>query len=287
MASYIQLEPSSFTALGLGNTANFDGSNVSFFATSSFIYTLFFIAIIGAAFYEYILVGVYRMEASENGIRKSNETFKRTTWGLLGVFGLFLIISTVNKGLLTGDVGLGEIRSAPGVVSQSGVGGGGAVTGTVPLPPNPSNSNYAARKASHDQVATRLSASNVKTNYNNVACTEAQFKEARPACTSLAYMPEETIQLILKLKSMCNCNVVVTGGTEPGHITHGENKRAFDLRLGGTRGDVNNADPLYVFIKTIAASKLGSSTNCYEKYILYGFTFCDEKPPNTQHFHVY
>ena len=48
-----------------------------------------------------------------------------------------------------------------------------------------------------------------------------------------------------------------------------------------------SSDPLYVFIKTIAASKLGSSTNCYEKYILYGFTFCDEKPPNTQHFHVY
>ena len=159
MAEYKQLEPSSFTALGLGNTANFDGSNVSFFATSSFIYTLFFIAIIGAAFYEYILVGVYRMEASENGIRKSNETFKRTTWGLLGVFGLFLIISTVNKGLLTGDVGLGEIRSAPGVVSQSGVGGGGAVTGGGVVGNNSTSGGSSALCGTTEATITKLQSS--------------------------------------------------------------------------------------------------------------------------------
>jgi hypothetical protein len=84
MASYIQLEPSSFRGIiSDDKVPKYDGTDVSFYATSSFIYTLFFIAIVGAAFYEYILVGVYRMEASENGIRRSNETFRRTTWGLL------------------------------------------------------------------------------------------------------------------------------------------------------------------------------------------------------------
>lgn len=120
MASYIQLEPSSFRTLGIPDdkVPTFGGSDVSFYATSSFVYTLFFIAIVGAAFYEYILVGVYRMEASENGIRKSNETFKRTTWGLLGVFGLFLIIFTLNKDILTGDVGLSALQATPVATNQ-------------------------------------------------------------------------------------------------------------------------------------------------------------------------
>ena len=112
---YKLLEKSSFEALGIQNQT-FNSANVSFFATSSFIYTLLFSAIVGAAFYEYILVGVYRMEASESGIRKSNETFKRTTLGLLGVFSLFLIIFTLNKGLLTGNVDLSEFKA--GAISR-------------------------------------------------------------------------------------------------------------------------------------------------------------------------
>ena len=112
MQEYKQLEEGSLGSL-VSNVPKFNGTTVSFFDSSSFIYMLLFSAIIGAAFYEYILVGVYRMEASESGIRKSNETFKRTTLGLLGVFALFLIIFTLNKGLLTGDVGLTSIKSAP------------------------------------------------------------------------------------------------------------------------------------------------------------------------------
>jgi hypothetical protein len=117
---YKLLESSSFKeALGI-NTPGYDPSNISFFTTTSFIYTLLFSAIVAAAFYEYILVGIYRMEASESGIRKSNETFKRTTLGLLGVFSLFLIIFTLNKSLLTGNVDLTEFKA--GAVAGGGSG---------------------------------------------------------------------------------------------------------------------------------------------------------------------
>jgi hypothetical protein len=116
---YKTLEQSSFKeVLGMDSPA-FNSSNASFFATSSFVYMLLFTAIVGAAFYEYVLVGIYRMEASESGIRKSNETFKRTTLGLLGVFSLFLIIFTLNKSLLTGNVSLGELKDT-GNRSSSG-----------------------------------------------------------------------------------------------------------------------------------------------------------------------
>ncbi len=130
MVEYKSLEPSTFQSLGLP-APTFSSTDASFFETSSFIYTLFFVAIIGAAFYEYILVGVYRMEASESGIRKSNETFKRTTLGLLGVFGLFLIIATLNRGLLTGDVTLSGLGISAGSGTRSGaVTTTGATTGS-------------------------------------------------------------------------------------------------------------------------------------------------------------
>ena len=87
--NYQPLEPDSLRSVGVA-PPTFDG-NTSFYATTSFLYTLFFVAIIGAAFYRYMLAGILRMQASDTAIRNSNETFRKTTLGLLGVFSLFLI----------------------------------------------------------------------------------------------------------------------------------------------------------------------------------------------------
>lgn len=158
MPEYKLLEPSSFSSLGITKGATFDGgSDTSFFSTSSFVYTLFFVAIIAAAFYEYILVGVYRMEASESGIRRSNETFKRTTLGLLGVFGLFLLIFTINKGLLTGDVGLTELRAKPGVAG----GGGELINTSSPLSGGSSSGGSSKACDTNDSVKAKIASGNI------------------------------------------------------------------------------------------------------------------------------
>jgi Transglycosylase SLT domain len=130
--NYQQLEPRLTSSLGI-TVPSFTGST-SLYQTSVYIYTLFFIAIIGASFYRYVLAGIWRMEASEQGLRKSNETIKKTTLGLLGVFGLFLILFTVNKGMLTGDVNLDGLRSGGGQspsTTNIGQGTAGAQLGTV------------------------------------------------------------------------------------------------------------------------------------------------------------
>ena len=93
--SYTPLEGSSVKTFGINNSP-FDQST-SFFATTSFIYTLFFIAIIGAAFYRYMLAGIMRMQASETSIRQSNDVIKKTTLGLLGVFSLFLVLEHLTR----------------------------------------------------------------------------------------------------------------------------------------------------------------------------------------------
>jgi hypothetical protein len=285
VTSYTSLEPTNLNSLGV-SAPSFDAkSTQSIFTTSSFLYSLFFTAIVMAAFYRYVVAGTLRMQASEQSIRLSNEIIKKVTLGLLGVFSLFLILVTVNKNMVSGTVGLDGLRAN---------GGGGNTTTQNPVstqtgPGTVANSGshtYQQRVTDHNRAASALAP--IKTNHNNTPCTEAEFnqKGSIPPCTSLAFLPEETIQLLLNINGSCKCSLVVTGGTEPNHQSHGEGLRAVDIRLTGPRGDSNNTDPLYVYIKSIAINKLGSNSKCFERYLWHTFTFCDEKPPNDQHFHV-
>jgi hypothetical protein len=121
MATYAPLEPSNLQDL-VGNTPTYNGSDFSLFTVSTFLYTLLFSAIIAAAFYRYTVAGLTRIQASEASIRKSNEIFKTVSLGLLGVFSLFLILFTVNKDLVTGDVGLEKLKTG-GVVAVGGSNG--------------------------------------------------------------------------------------------------------------------------------------------------------------------
>src|SRR3954468_25008228 len=113
--SYTPLETGTLNGLGLP-APTFTTSDTSFYATATFVYSLFFIGIFMAAFYGYLVAGIWRMEASQQSITKSNEKFKKVTLGLLGVFFMFLVLFTINKDLLRGDVGLGNLKAERGVV---------------------------------------------------------------------------------------------------------------------------------------------------------------------------
>jgi hypothetical protein len=113
MASYTSLEPAftqTFTQDGQAVGFSTDAA-VSLFASTSFLYTLGIMLSVVAAGVMYARAGVWRMEASERGVKKSNEEIKRTTLGLLGVLSLFVIIYTFNRDLLTGNVGLDGLRA--------------------------------------------------------------------------------------------------------------------------------------------------------------------------------
>jgi hypothetical protein len=144
---YTPLEQNNLSLLGV-NAPSFSGASTSFYATSTFIYTLLFIAIVGAAFYQYTLAGIQRMEATSNSISKSNEIIKRVTLGLLGVFSLFLILFTVNKGMLRGDIGLSSFNI-------SGAGGGSSQVVTTPSTSSGSGGSRSCE--SEDVVKQKLS----------------------------------------------------------------------------------------------------------------------------------
>jgi hypothetical protein len=191
--------------------------------------------------------------------------------------------------MLTGDVGLGGLRTSgysgagshsPSIVSTQT--GAGSVA-------NSGSHTYAERVADHNRVVSRLAPSNIHTNHNDQPCTENQYNEAKPSCTSLAFLSEETIQKLININGSCHCTLVITGGTEPGHAengSHGEGKRGVDLRI---KGYPDVSDPLYVYITSIS-QKIDPTSACYTRFQWSTYKFCDEKPRSNStwnpHFHV-
>ncbi len=119
---YKPLEPKITSSVGL-DAVSFSGTSPTLSTATTLITIILFMLIGGAVFYRLLMAGIYRLEASENGVRKSNEAFKGATFGVLGVFLMFLIFFTFNRDILLSDVGLGALRSSEGVRS-----GGAAVT---------------------------------------------------------------------------------------------------------------------------------------------------------------
>lgn len=56
------------------------------------------------------------------------------------------------------------------------------------------------------------------------------YNPTRRDCTNVGLLPESTIDSLITIKKKCNCEVVVTGGAETGHATHGPGKPVVDLR---------------------------------------------------------
>ena len=153
-----------------GTVPKYDGKDTTLFASTSFLWTICFMFIIMAAVYQYIMVGIYRLEPSEQGARKSKEVFKKTTLGLLGVLGLFLLLAALNKTFLTGDVGAPPLQTnstssiptgtapvtkneqASQSVNKSAQAGN---AGLGKLRPNEPNTPYEARVASHNTICAR------------------------------------------------------------------------------------------------------------------------------------
>jgi hypothetical protein len=260
MATYNLLEPKITQEIG-GAPLGFDTArDVSLFATTEFLFTTSIMLIIGVAAGRYMLAGVWRIEASERGVRKSNEEIKRVTLGLLGVLSLFVILYTFNKGLLLGDVGLAGLGSGTTPTSQL------PVETKVPPQAVTNGTEQANRDALTAQGIT----------VNNPPCTATKTTE----CTNLADLPQSAMSMLIQLKDSCpGSSVVVTGGTEPGHKTHGPGKAVIDIRIGDEKLD--SCISKFVLVNPPLAKSW-----CNRAYRGLGFTFCDEVS-SQPHWHAF
>jgi hypothetical protein len=257
---YALLEQRSIQELGLSSQiAYIPGQTSTFFASVSLLWTLGIMVCVGAAVYTFILSGVSRLQASESGIRQSKERFKRGALGLMGVLSLFLIIDTINKDLLIGNIDLKDLRVSTGSTLQQS-------TNQQPI-------NQATLPGDGQSKLATLNANNVFINHNNIPCTSSQMTESAPACTSLEGMPDETIQVIIDVSKACTLcrTITVTGGTEPGHRTHG---------IGKYPADLSYQTALHTFLQN------NGNLVSPGKYGWRGYVFWDEQGGD-RHFHIY
>lgn len=232
---YIPLEGEVANVIG-GQVLTFNGTSPSLSTTTSLVVIIMFMLIGGAAFYRYVMAGVYRLEASESGIRKSNEAFKGATLGILGVFLMFLIFFTFNRDILLSDVGLGVFRN------DSVTGSGGGLIGQ---PPNIPPVDPSAPAPPSGSIQQRIfSAAN---SYRGASTRNVPFTDnGRKAC---AYAVNEVLKMA-GLSPIGNLSVVVMEG---------------ELRKGrGVHIPTNKGGPGDIVIVTGAGNHVGicMSTGC-------------------------
>lgn len=266
---YKKLEPGVTESLGLPPT-NFSANQVvTLFASTSFIYMFLIIMCVGATAFVYLKGGLLRMQASESGIRKSNEEFKRGTLGLLGVLSLFLILYTVNKGLLFGDVGLGALKASRATPSAQ-VSTAGKSAPFIPS----KNDDPAGWNAIKNDPAVRsalASLPNGGVTVNRSVC----ITPTQTSCTTVGGLPQATLSMLSQLRNSCGGRIMITGGTEAGHRSHGPDLTPVDISL--------NDSALESCIRSFP--KTTNVDWCRTRYTKFGFNFCDET--GVRHWHVY
>ena len=146
-------------------------------------------------------------------------------------------------------------------------------------------SGAAVTPQSESEVRQRLSQAGIQVNRAN-GCynrdgTPIRYKEysqlyGSGGCTTVGTLPSYAIDKAIALKNNCGgCELVITGGSEFGHITHGPGRPIVDLRKG---------DTLDTYIKSKAVKHQQTSKGI--KYFMDdGSTFLDETG-GTPHWHV-
>jgi hypothetical protein len=125
--------------------------------------------------------------------------------GIVAALAAYLIMYVINPDLTKINIGFTAVSTVAPTTALPG--------GTL--------SDSAARQ--------KLSTAGIGVNKNN--CPTPQDTD----CTSLDGIPSVAIDDLIKLKNACvqsdsNCSVMVTGGTEAGHVSHGVGKPMLDVR---------------------------------------------------------
>jgi hypothetical protein len=225
--------------------------------------------VLGIAICVVAAMGVYayagvRYQNVDSGSKEAEikDNIKRATLGLLGVLGLWLLLNQINPELLRGEISLPRANTPSSSQTTSPT--------TQPQTPKPTDPGQSSSEAS---VRSALAAIPVDINNAGKTCSNGQTS----GCTNVAGMPQATIEMLTKLRAACpSCYIQITGGTEPGHKSHGEGMLPVDLNL---------SDTLTPFIRR-TGTPVGPASFCLVEYSYLGWRFCDEK--NTaRHWHVY
>ena len=149
----------------------------------------------------------YATSDAITGKSQGKEWIENAIWGLMLVIGAYVILYTINPQILNFTLTLPRPQIASSTATA-------VVTTMTP------------QEIADDQaVRARL----IGINVNAGACTQGQIG----GCTNLNGLHERAVQGLIGLKSACGCAITITGGTEPGHATHGVGRPIVDLADNG------------------------------------------------------
>jgi len=177
---------------------------------NSYLGGLFGLAIGIGAVIAMILLGFYGFQYAMSDSASVKMANKDKLWeivqGLLLLISAYAIIYTINPDLLAFNLEITSPKTfAPTTTATSSVPYGSSAIGPG------------------SEVAVRTALSGIGINAG--ACSPNQTR----GCTNVAGLPQVAIDGLLGLKSACNCDFTITGGTEGGHETHGPGKSIIDL----------------------------------------------------------
>lgn len=143
------------------------------------------------------------------GKSEAKKTIENALWGLMLALAAWLILFTINPKLVEFNLSI-----TPQPISTStppGTGGAGTPLTTAQI-------------IESNRIRDQLEDQGVFTN--NGPC----FLNVTTGCTNLNGLPPSAITGLINLKTSCNCNVTITGGTEGGHASHGPGRPIVDVR---------------------------------------------------------
>ena len=147
----------------------------------------------------------YVVSDSINGKEDGRAYITNAVWGLVLVIGAYTILYTINPQILNFDLTIKTPQVKQGEAT---------ITPGIPL-------SGAALQADADVRSILFGVS-----VNNPPCTMGQTT----GCTNVNALPMNAISGLVNMKKECKCDVMITGGTEGGHQTHGPGKAIVDLR---------------------------------------------------------
>lgn len=151
----------------------------------------------------------YATSDAITGKAQGREFLENAIWGLVLVIGAWIILNTINPKILHFDLSIPKPNVATSTDKT-------LVAGT-PM--------TAEEIAADTTVRSRLAKDGVTVN-TTTPCTQGQTR----GCSNLNGLPEGAIQALISLKKDCKCGgIVITGGTEGGHASHGPGKGVVDL----------------------------------------------------------
>ncbi len=209
---YTFLDPSVFGLNG--------GQGIDFIGYAKLIYQTILSVVVVMSIIMVAMGGMEYIASGAGGAKsEGKQRITNALIGLLIALTSYLILNTIDPSFVNFKLSLSKIQtvSTPSIPSTgnnpSNSTGGGPSSGGGPT-------QYPSGTLSEADARNQLAAAGISVNKN--PCPDGvPYTSVSGGCTNLGGLSQESINQVINLKQNCNCQVIVTGGTEGGHSPGG------------------------------------------------------------------